>query len=199
MKTRAINFNIDYYDSLIKQHGYDIKSLDWSNKKAQEDRFKTLTDIGDLSGCKILDVGCGFGDLYKWLNKQEIQVNYTGIDINPNFIKIAKEKTTGQFHVSSLLAYEKPINLYDYCLASGIFYLVINKPYEFLELCIKKMLAMSKIGIAFNLLSDVHPNKEEGEFYANKNRVINLCESLGDKTVIVDNYHVADFTVYIYL
>ena len=198
MKTRDIEFNINYYDTLIKQHGYDIKSLDWSSKKAQEDRFKILTDIGDLSGCKILDVGCGFGDYYKWLKKQEIQVNYTGIDINPNFIKMAREKTSGDFHVSSLLAHQKPINSYDYSLASGIFHLIIDKPYEILESSIKKMLAMSKVGVAFNLLSDVHPNKDEGEFYANKNRVINLCESLGTKTEIVDNYHIADFTIYLY-
>ena len=114
MKTQDIEFNINYYDTLIKQHGYDAKSLDWSSKKAQEDRFKILTDIGDLSGCKILDVGCGFGDLYKWLNKQEIQVNYTGIDIK-NFIKIAREKTS-----ASLLAHKNPINYYDYSLAISI-------------------------------------------------------------------------------
>ena len=40
MKTRAINFNIDYYDSLIKQHGYDIKVLIGLTKRLKKTDLK---------------------------------------------------------------------------------------------------------------------------------------------------------------
>ena len=42
-------------------------------------------------GAHVLDVGCGNGKLVPWLLEKDIS-SYTGIDLNPEFIRIAKER-----------------------------------------------------------------------------------------------------------
>ena len=45
----------------------------------------------ELNGSEtVLDVGCGLGDFYRWLNTKHNNINYTGIDITTSMIDIAK-------------------------------------------------------------------------------------------------------------
>lgn len=42
-------------------------------------------------GARVLDVGCGNGKLVPWLMERGVS-SYVGIDLNPNFIKIASDR-----------------------------------------------------------------------------------------------------------
>ena len=39
----------------------------------------------------VLDIGCGFADLYGYIRQHQLDLTYKGIDINPNFLLVAKE------------------------------------------------------------------------------------------------------------
>ena len=81
------------FNNKFKKFGLNIKSIGWDNKKNQELRFKNIFKVANLGECRnILDIGCGFGDLAKYLKKQNIKIDYTGIDINDKFIEINKKK-----------------------------------------------------------------------------------------------------------
>ena len=41
-----------------------------------------LAGIGIASGDSVLDVGCGFAELYSWLESHGLAVVYTGIDVS---------------------------------------------------------------------------------------------------------------------
>ena len=43
-------------------------------------------------GSKVLDLGCGNGRFYGYLDEQGKLIDYTGVDFCPDFIKIAREK-----------------------------------------------------------------------------------------------------------
>ena len=58
---------------------FDI--LDWAGPETQVLRFEILADNVALHGRSLLDVGCGLGDLVAFLDKQGIDVDYTGIDV----------------------------------------------------------------------------------------------------------------------
>ena len=45
---------------------------------------------------KIIDIGCGTGQLIKEISKECENVNYLGIDVAENMIKIAKENNSGK-------------------------------------------------------------------------------------------------------
>ena len=56
-----------FYNQKYKQYGNSLKSIGWSNKKDQDLRFEKLLLNYDLKNKVILDVGCGFGDLYFYI------------------------------------------------------------------------------------------------------------------------------------
>lgn len=49
------------------------------------------------SGLRVVDVGCGYGDtlrrIDRWANARGVQVELTGVDLNPDAIRAAKEST----------------------------------------------------------------------------------------------------------
>jgi len=190
--------NISFYTNLINKYGIDVRSLNWRSKESQELRFRILAEIGDLNGKSILDVGCGLGDFYEYLGKNNTSFQYKGIDITPKMIEVARKRfPETSFEVRDLLE-DEVIERFDYVFASGIFYLVEDKPYDFMKKMIKKMFETARIGIAFNSLSAWADSQEKGEFYANPFEVIEFCRTLTSKMVFKHNYHPADFTIFLY-
>lgn len=92
LSTQEFEKNITFYSALVEKYGINVKSLDWGSRESQELRFKILSQLTDLNAKSILDVGCGLGDLYGWLEKNNIKTNYKGIDITPKMIEKAKER-----------------------------------------------------------------------------------------------------------
>jgi len=71
---------------------------------------------------KVLDVGCGLGDLYMWLKKNKIEVDYLGIDITAKMILKAKKKyPEASFKICDLMDNPHSLDRVDFVLSSGIF------------------------------------------------------------------------------
>ena len=60
---------IERYNKRLKKYGYDSRTLGWF-KGRQPIRSEVVSEIGELDNCSILDVGCGFGDLDRFLIKK---------------------------------------------------------------------------------------------------------------------------------
>ena len=83
---------LEWYSQLFKKYGYNRRSLGWGSRKGKQSvQFEALCQIGDISNSSILDVGCGFGDLYAYLKYRGTRVNYTGVDINPDIVFMGKK------------------------------------------------------------------------------------------------------------
>lgn len=54
---------IRHYDDLLARHDADHAKAGWGSAESQARRFEVFLDIGDLSGSRVLDVGCGRGAL----------------------------------------------------------------------------------------------------------------------------------------
>jgi SAM-dependent methyltransferase len=193
--------NIEYFTKLIDQYGLDVRALDWGSKKSQEERFHILAQIGDLQGARILDVGCGLGDFYIWLRKNEYEVEYLGIDITPKMIEIASNRLPeAEFKLKNILEDEDDIleNSFDFVFASGIFYLRQHDPYGFLKIMVRKLFAKCQIGLGFNSLSAWARPKDKKEFYADPLVVVAYCRELTQFLTLRHDYHLGDFTLYMY-
>ena len=116
--------NIKFYSSLIKKFGHNYNSLNWGSEKSQIKRFEVLASIGIKSNDKILDVGCGLSDFYSWLEKNIPSVDYHGIDLTFEMVKGSKKKYP-HLLIENKTIFEITANdpIYDYVVASGIFYL----------------------------------------------------------------------------
>lgn len=186
-----------YYNSQFAQYGYDPRSLGW-RRGSQELRFENLAMIGELNGCSILDVGCGFGDLYGYLTGRGIEIKYTGIDINRNFIKTAREVYPDTHFIEADFEDDHIQGKFDWAFASGIFNLKMNDNQSFVEHILEKMFRISRKGIAADFLNADTAVRSSMLYYQDYDTLIQFCKKLSDHVVIRADYMPSDYCVYVY-
>lgn len=185
-----------YYGKKLKQYGHDTRSLGWipGGRKA---RFTALTSIGDLNGCSILDVGCGFGDLYGFLRDQGIAVDYTGIDINPEFIEIARQAFPGARFICGDFDGDQASGSYDWAFAAGIFTVRISDNDSFVKSTLQRMLSVARKGIAADFLL---PTYSERDTYWRPppEETLQFCRTLSRRVALRCDYMADEYCVYVY-
>jgi len=187
---------VDRHSDSLKRFGYHPNALYWSNKKIQELRFKVLAAIGVQSGHSVLDVGCGFADLSSWFALENTEVDYTGIDISPHLIEVAKGRHS---HLDLFVGELKDGNFkarsFDWILLSG----ALNEPYsdkgKYTRKTIKEMYRLCRHGVAFNLLNE-HAVKAYDLQSFEPEAVLEYCETLSANCELRTDYLDNDFTIY---
>ena len=95
MNSKDQKLFIKRYDKSFEKFGISSKALGWEGgKERQYKRFKAAIDFTLFENRPIktiLDIGCGLGHFGLWLREKKYSIDYKGIDINPNFIKIGKD------------------------------------------------------------------------------------------------------------
>lgn len=190
---------IKYHKDCIKTFGLESnEALGWKNRENQTIRFKNILDIGDLNGKTVLDVGCGTGDLFDYMNQQSINCNYTGIDQVKEFVELAGEKYKAHSNASFLLGdfWSVDVNRYDYVLASGALSYRNSDP-EFIYKMIFRLYSLSEIAFGFNLMESVEL-KDGGLVAYEKSRILAYCQKICPNVIIKDDYLKNDFTIMMY-
>lgn len=195
--TASIQDVLEHYQDLHKKYGdLDVRTLHWSDDESQYLRFLILCQIGSLEGCKVLDAGCGFGDFYKHLKERFQKIEYTGLDLNPNFIKICEEKyPEANFQLANLL--DPLTESYDYIFASGTFGYAINDYRNQYFDCIRNLFVNANRGVAINLLNARYHDPDP--LYATFEPIdVHLfCMELTDRFIIRQDYMEHDMTIYL--
>jgi trans-aconitate methyltransferase len=187
---------IQRYEERLKEFGPSMKALGWRDEEQQKLRFKILAEIGDLNGKKILDVGCGFGDFYGYLKEQGINADFTGYDVTPKFIEVAREKyPDARFEVKDILA-DSVDETFDYVFSSGVFNHKIADNMTFTKAMITKMCTLSKIGVATNMMTDKVDYQDAHLFYYSPKEMEIFARGLGS-TTLRENYGLYEFSLYI--
>ncbi len=152
----------DQRERIIKRHHHSIwmhgqcpQALYWENREVQEIRFEVLLGCGVKTGDSVLDVGCGFADLYHYMRDKGIAVDYTGIDLSPDMIEIANRRAPAlSLFQGDLLDFNPPEKSYDWVLLSG----ALNEPLQdegaYLRAMLPRLYSTCRKGLAFNLLND---------------------------------------------
>lgn len=102
-------------EKLNKNYNHIAATFSKSRKNLYWPELKVISKyINKVSEPKILDVGCGGGRFYKYLQGQDYQGEYLGIDQSAALIKSAKENfINGNFKVLDILNLEE-LNDKDY-------------------------------------------------------------------------------------
>lgn len=189
---------IENYRALFLQHGEGAAVGQWS-EEGQRFRFARLAQIAPLAGKKVLEVGCGIGDLYPFLLQQCGELQYTGIDIVPELIDHARLKHPGAtFHCLDLLEQEIP-GAYDFVLISGVFNNEIDDATGFLCSMITRAFATCREGLAFNFTSTQVSRIDDGMAYHDASAVLDFClKNLTPKVVLAHHYERCDVSVFLY-
>lgn len=171
MDNLAKEYVVSFFERSLMLHGDRPEAVRWT-ASGQQAHYHALLDIGDLSGAKVLDYGCGTGGLCGFLRERRVPVDYAGFDINPKLIEQARAKYPGvRFEVFDVeeqdLAEE-----FDYILLCGVFNLKVQGLEETVRTVLKKLFARCRNGLAFNALSEHNPKKEYELNYLNPEEML---------------------------
>ncbi|WP_347292392.1 class I SAM-dependent methyltransferase [uncultured Brachyspira sp.] len=200
---------VDHYINRVNDLNIpDYKVVDWESEEAQNLRFKALIEHFNMSGNVLLDVGCGVGSLAEYIDKNNINLYYIGIDIMPEMVERAKSKIykniNPQFMTMDFFKKTDIKDDVDYIYTSGIFNLNLGNNEEFLKEAIEAFLLAARKGVCFNLL-DISCKEKYGDkyYYYKKDDILLLTQdilkklNLSYKIHIEDKYLQNDFSVFI--
>lgn len=99
---------------------YELYQSLVGTRRARDRIFDTYVRLPE--GCKLLDIGCGSGELLEYLPSH---VQYTGVDINPRYIELARKKygERGRFElidVNAMESLELPKGAFDIVVLYGV-------------------------------------------------------------------------------
>jgi SAM-dependent methyltransferase len=201
MKNKDKDRIIERYNERLREHGFSINALASGNDERRNLRFKILTEIGIKNGDTILDLGCGFADFHTYLLNVGIAVNYIGIDINSEIIRMAKEKKSElDLRVVDILndKFDTPV---DYIVSTSSFNnkLFEESNYSFIETLLKKCQSIAKKGVAIDFLSSYVDFKVNDEvFYYEPEKIVTIAKSITKKVCIRHDYELFEFCLYMY-
>lgn len=144
---------IDRHRDALLRHGHSAAALYWSGEAVQQLRFQVLLECAVHQGDSVLDVGCGFGDLYPLLRRMAKQVRYTGIDLSPDLLASARElQPQANFFCGDLFDFDPAPASYDLVILSGALNEALGDGGEYARTTIRRMYRTCRRATAFNLL-----------------------------------------------
>ncbi|MDG2094645.1 MAG: class I SAM-dependent methyltransferase [Phycisphaerales bacterium] len=187
--------NAAHFGMKVAKHDKGHLAVDWGSRRSQQLRFQKLKEMLSIrDGNSIIDVGCGLAGFLDYLNDRQINVDYTGIDVSEEMISRCRSRyPNNDFLTGSFLNLGK-IKA-DLVVASGIFNLRTNHPFDFLQETVLRMYESCNRRIAFNCLSSRAENKEPGEFHVDPEKVLDMCQQLEGDVVLDHSYLPHDFTI----
>lgn len=193
--------NLDYFTKTLEESEDEHHAVAQS-KVSHLKRFEIMLELGDFNNKRLLDVGCGIGGFYEFLENKGIHCRYTGVDINPKMIEAAKEKNPGisdNFLLFDILE-EKLDKTFDYVISVG----PLNLKFEgglnmdFTMRLIKEMVEISTIGSSLSMTSSLTRKPHPDTFYYDPAEILSETAKFCPNVKIDHTYLPHDFTVFCY-
>ena len=115
---------VERYERRLREHGHSPETLGWGKLGREHVRFQVIADVvREVGATSVLDVGCGFADLFDHLSQQGWDGEYSGLDIVPGLLVEARRRHPSlDLHEADIRAYEPPQGAtFDVVVASGVF------------------------------------------------------------------------------
>ncbi len=183
----------------LRRYGYSPWALYWSNREVQERRFQVLFEAGIQPGQSLLDVGCGFGDLAAWLERQGCPVDYTGIDLSPDLLAEGRQRHPGlRLLEGDLFDLDPAPRAFDWVVLSGTLNRDLGDDGAYARRLIPRMWDACRLGIAFNLLDARHePTASRWDLQSfHPEEILTLVRRFASRVELRDGYLDNDFTIH---
>ncbi len=176
--------------------------MDWNSEDSQALRFaqlcRVLRDKGPFS---INDIGCGYGELRDFLEREGHEADYLGVDIAPAMVAAARARA-GRAARTRFAEGAQPGRVADFAVASGIFNVRLAVPdaewRAHLLATLDGLDACSRRGFAFNCLTSYSdPERMRADlYYADPLPLFDHCKRRYSRQVaLLHDYGLYEFTL----
>ena len=198
MKEHEKNKIISRYSKRLKEFGATAKTLGW-DKERHFLRYHILLSQWDYQGDSVLDFGCGFGDMYYYIQRNNLDIKYFGADINPALLNQGKQKYPNvELREVDFLREENSRN-YDYIMSSGVHNFKLEDNWAFIENTMSKFNQCASKGFALNFISNKvdESHKQDHLYYTDPVAVIELAYSFSRRVTLRNDYMPFEFTIFV--
>jgi SAM-dependent methyltransferase len=187
------------YDARLEQFGDDIRTLGSGTEERRRMRFDVLRQAGITDGSSVLDVGCGFGDLFGYLTAAGVHVQYLGVDINPKLLDIARHKHPSAIFRNADILLDDLARV-DYVVASGIFNLALQSGdnYDYAGRMMRRAHELARRAVAMDFQTSYVDYRVADIFYYEPERVLALAKGITKRVTLRHDYPLYEFCVYLF-
>ena len=189
------------YRRLWHEQDDPSRRVGWTDRLQQFVAFEVLAAVGalcDSTEISVVDVGCGLGAFYGYLEECGFVGHYTGVDLMPELIADARAcYPQATFVQADILDPALTLEAGDYVVASGLFDYRTPDSAERLPRTVRRLFQLCRRGVAWNVLN-VAPSGRDDLYRADPAELLALCEALTPWFVVRGDYDAHALTFYLY-
>jgi SAM-dependent methyltransferase len=196
MTDDEVQLVLERYTKRLAALGPVPEALGWS-KNREVLRYHVLLEPWALTTERLLDFGCGFGDLYAYCREHFPGVCYEGLDLNEALVAVGRKRYPDARLAAGNALKDGLTGRWDVIVASGVFNFNLGDNWAFIETVFDLFAQHAGKGFAANFLSDRVDFRLDHTFHADPTTVLALAYRYSNRVMLRNDYMPFEFTVYV--
>jgi SAM-dependent methyltransferase len=200
MKESDINEYINRYTERFNEFGFSPETLGWGKNSKQTIRFGVLSEYAlKYKKSSVLDIGCGFADLYLFLKTNGWEGKYTGTDLVPVLLEKARELYP-EIDLLQIDIEDEELKSADYVIASGIFNAKISEESNesHIEKSLELMFKLCNKALCVDFMSTYVDFQKDAAWHTSPEWAFNIAKKLSKRIILRNDYMPYEFSLIIF-
>ena len=199
---------VRHYEACLEKHGDSHLGVDWPNAEDAKLRYRVMLDLIQRSGERpvtLLDFGCGTSGLLDYMREERVEgVAYSGLDVSPKFIEVARNKYPDvEYFCMDVLDDAGALPNFDYVVMNGVFTEKLALSFETMSELFKQLVGMIfervDVGLAFNVMTKLVAWERTDLFHMPFDMLAEfLIRDVSRHFLIRSDYGLYEYTAYVY-
>jgi SAM-dependent methyltransferase len=193
---------IQRYEKRLQEFGYSPATLGWGVHGRQEVRFSVLAEpVLRVPESSVLDVGCGFCDLSEFLTQHGWRGRYTGVDIVPGLLDVARRRHP-DLDIRELDITDESVALeeYDFVISSGALNAALpsgsNETHT--AEALRSMYQRSRYATCVDFLSSYVDFQKPGAYHTDPGWALAAAKQLTCRVLLRHDYMPYEFSMFLF-
>lgn len=193
---------IERYEGRLREFGYSPETLGWGKQGRQHVRFAVLAEPAlRHPTSSVLDVGCGFADLHNFLVQKGWRGAYTGVDIVPGLLQMARERRPDlDLREMDLSVCAEGLGLFDFVIASGVLNaaLKVGDNAAHIAQMVGAMWARCRVAVCVDFMSTYVDFRKPGSWHTDPAWALGAAKRLSRRVLLRHDYMPFEFALFIF-